>query len=104
LVLEQRINITFCVKLGNNASDTCVILSEAYEGEAIRKSSTSEWHKWFKEDHENVEDDEGSGHPRSTRMDENVDKVWNILYSDRRLSIRTMVVQLHLDKETVRQI
>jgi hypothetical protein len=34
--LEQRINIKFRVKLGNNASDICVMLSEAYGGEAIK--------------------------------------------------------------------
>jgi hypothetical protein len=34
--LEQRINIKFCVKLGKKASDTCVMLSEAY-GEKLRE-------------------------------------------------------------------
>jgi len=29
--LEQQIDITFCVKLGKNESDTCTLLSEAYE-------------------------------------------------------------------------
>jgi hypothetical protein len=37
-VLEQQINIKFCVKLGKNASDTCAILSKAYGGEAMKKS------------------------------------------------------------------
>jgi hypothetical protein len=37
------------VKLGNNASDTCEMLSEAYGGEAMKKSSVSEWHKQLKE-------------------------------------------------------
>jgi hypothetical protein len=41
------------VKLGKNASDTCAMLSKAYRGEAVRKSSVSEWHKWFKEDLKN---------------------------------------------------
>jgi hypothetical protein len=36
LFLEQRTNITFCVKLGKNASDTCAMLSEAYGGEAMK--------------------------------------------------------------------
>jgi hypothetical protein len=36
------------MKLGKNASDTCAVLSEAYGGEATKKSSVSE-HKWFKE-------------------------------------------------------
>jgi hypothetical protein len=47
--LEQRIKTKFCVKLGKNASDTCAILSEAYEGEATKNSSVSEWYKRFKD-------------------------------------------------------
>jgi hypothetical protein len=60
--LEHQINIKFCVKLGKNASDTCAMQSEAYGGEAMKKSSIFEWHKQFKEGHENVEDGERSGH------------------------------------------
>jgi hypothetical protein len=37
------------VKLGNNATDTCAILSEVYGGEALKNSSVFEWHKQFKE-------------------------------------------------------
>jgi hypothetical protein len=40
LVLEQRINIHFCVKPGKNASDPCAMLSDAYGGgggEAMKK-------------------------------------------------------------------
>jgi hypothetical protein len=37
------------MKLGNNASDICAMLSEAYGGDAMKKSSVFEWHKWFKE-------------------------------------------------------
>jgi hypothetical protein len=58
--LEQRINIKFCVKLGKNASDICAVLSEAFRGEAMKKSGASEWHKGFKECGENVEDDDES--------------------------------------------
>jgi hypothetical protein len=37
------------VKLVKNASKNCAMLSEAYGGEARRKSSVFEWHKQFKE-------------------------------------------------------
>jgi hypothetical protein len=51
--LEQRTNIKFCVKLGKNAIDTCVMLFKAYGGEAMkRRSSVFQWHKRFKEGHE----------------------------------------------------
>jgi hypothetical protein len=46
--LEQRINVKFCVKLGKYANDTCAVLSKAYGGEAMKKSSILGWHKWFK--------------------------------------------------------
>jgi hypothetical protein len=51
--------------------------------------------------HENVEDDERCGCPISQRTNENVEKVQNLVHSDRCLSIRAMDVQLNLDKETV---
>jgi hypothetical protein len=37
------------VKLGNDAGDTCKILSEAYGGELRKKSSVFEWCKRLKE-------------------------------------------------------
>jgi hypothetical protein len=37
------------VKLEKNATDTCAMLSEAYGGEAMKKSSVFELHKQFKE-------------------------------------------------------
>jgi hypothetical protein len=77
------------------------VLSEAYGGEAVKKSSAFEWYKRFKEGRENVENDEKSGRSRSRRTDENVGKVRNLMLSDRRLSIRVIAVKLNLDKETV---
>jgi hypothetical protein len=48
--LEQRINIKFCVKLGNNKSNTCVMLSGLMGGgETAKNPITSEWRKLFKE-------------------------------------------------------
>jgi hypothetical protein len=43
--LQQQINIKFYVKSGKNASDTCIVLSKAYGGEAMKKSSVFEWYK-----------------------------------------------------------
>jgi hypothetical protein len=71
--LKQRTNYKFCAKLEQNASDTCAILSEAYWGEAMKKSSVFEWRKQFKEDPDNVKDDEISGRQRSHTTDENVE-------------------------------
>jgi hypothetical protein len=64
-------------------------------------SSVFKWQRHFEESHENVEDGERSGCQRSHRTDENVDKVWNLVHSDRSLCIRAMAVQQNLDIETV---
>jgi hypothetical protein len=90
--LEQRINIKFCVKLGKNARDTCALVSEYYGGEAMKKSRVFKWHEQFKAGYKNVEDDERSGHPQYDTTKESVEKVCNLVHSDRRSSVRTMAV------------
>jgi hypothetical protein len=63
------------------------VLSVVYGREAMKKSCAFEWHRWFKEGCENMEDYERSDHPRFHRTDENVENVWKLVHSDRRLSI-----------------
>jgi len=46
------------MKLRNSESDIYAMLSGAYVGEALKRSSVYEWHKRFEEGGENVEDDE----------------------------------------------
>jgi hypothetical protein len=47
-LLEQRIDIKFCVKLGRNASDTCAMLSKDNGGKAMKNSHVFEWHEGSK--------------------------------------------------------
>jgi hypothetical protein len=56
----------------------------------VKKSCVSEWHKRFKKGRENVEHDKRSGRPRYHRIYENVEEVWNVAHSDKRLSIRAI--------------
>jgi hypothetical protein len=51
---------------------------------------------WFQVGRENVEDDETTGRPRPHRNDENVEKIRNLVPSDRRYSIRAITMQLNL--------
>jgi hypothetical protein len=82
-LLEQHINIKFCAKLGKSASETLQILTEAYGADALKKSSVFEWHKRFKEGQEDVKDDERTGCLKTHQTDENVEKVWKLVCSDR---------------------
>jgi hypothetical protein len=38
-LLEQRINIKFCAKLGKSTSETLQMLTEVYGADAMKKSS-----------------------------------------------------------------
>jgi hypothetical protein len=55
-LLEQRINIKFCAKLGKSTSETLQILTEAYGADATKKSNVFEWHKRFKEGREDMKE------------------------------------------------
>ncbi|XP_054582700.1 protein GVQW3-like [Eptesicus fuscus] len=102
--LEQRISIKFCVKLNKSASETHCLLKEAYGNEVMSGARVFDWHKRFKEGREDVRDDARSGRPVTHRTDENIQKVKDLVDSNRQLTVRMMAAKLHLDKETVRLI
>ncbi|XP_045673820.1 LOW QUALITY PROTEIN: protein GVQW3 [Phyllostomus hastatus] len=102
--LEQRISIKFCVKLNKSASETHHLLKEAYGNEVMSRARVFDWHKRFKEGREDVRDDARSGRPVTHRTDENVQKVKDLVCSNRQLTVRMMAEELNLDKETVRLI
>ncbi|XP_072650806.1 protein GVQW3 [Canis lupus baileyi] len=102
--LEQRISIKFCVKLNKSASETHHLLKEAYGDEVMSRARVFDWHKRFKEGREDVRDDARSGRPVTHRTDENIQKVKDLVCSNRRLTVRMIAEELNLDKETVRLI
>ncbi|XP_074257002.1 protein GVQW3 isoform X2 [Saimiri boliviensis] len=102
--LEQRISIKFCVKLNKSASETHHLLKEAYGDEVMSRARVFDWHKRFKEGREDVRDDARSGRPVTHRTDENIQKVKDLVCSNRQLTVRMMAEELNLDKETVRLI
>jgi len=81
--LEQLINIKFCVKIGKSASEMLALLTVAYGEYAMKKSSVFEWHRWFKEGREDVQNNPRNGQPKTQRADANVDRVQTLARSDR---------------------
>jgi len=105
--LEQQINIKFYVKIGISASETLALLTGAYGGYVMKKSSVFEWHRQFKEGREDVQDDPRSGQPKMQRIDANVNRVRRVrtlVHSDRRLGVRVIAEELNMNRETVQQI
>ncbi|GFV49703.1 protein GVQW3 [Trichonephila clavipes] len=94
--LEQRYAIKFCVRLGKNATETFQMLQEAFKDDCISRSQSGKWHKAFKEGREEVADKPRSGRPTTARTEENVDRVREVLRTDRRLSIQQVADTLHM--------
>ena len=56
--LEERYAITFCFKLGKNATKTYGMVQTAFRPSCMNRASVFEWYKRFKEGRESVRDDE----------------------------------------------
>ncbi|UYV84533.1 hypothetical protein LAZ67_X002487 [Cordylochernes scorpioides] len=77
--LEQRYAIKFCVRLGKNATETFQMLQKAFKDDCISRS-------------------------QSGKTDENVDRVLEVLRTDRRLSIQQIADTLHMSTFVVHGI
>jgi len=60
--------------------------------------------KRFSEGREGVTDEERSGRPATSRSEENIAKIRQILRENRRLAVRSIAEQVNIDRETVRKI
>jgi hypothetical protein len=83
-VKEQPICIKFCFKLGKTASETHIMLKEAFGDNALGHTQTYEWCKCFKNGWMSVDDEERSGSPSTGTTTENVAKVREAILEDRR--------------------
>ena len=59
--LDERYAITFCFKLGKNATETYEMIQTGFQSSCMNRESVFEWHKKFKEGRESVRDHERSG-------------------------------------------
>ena len=59
--LEEGYAITFCFKLGKNATETYGMPKTAFGASCMNRTSVFKWHKRFKESRESVRDDERCG-------------------------------------------
>ncbi|UYV76833.1 hypothetical protein LAZ67_14002137, partial [Cordylochernes scorpioides] len=102
--LEQRYAIKVCVRLGKNATETFQMLQKAFKDDCISRSQSGKWYKAFKEGREEVADEPRSGRPTTARTDENVDRVLEVLRTDRRSSIQRIADTLHMSTFVVNRI
>ena len=81
-----------------------LMLVQVYGDNAMKKTAVYEWVKRFSEGRESVTDEERSGRPATSRTEENIAKVRQIVRENRRLPVRSIAEQVNIDRETVRKI
>jgi uncharacterized cysteine cluster protein YcgN (CxxCxxCC family) len=69
---EQRVAIKFCCKVDFSATKNVKLIQKAYGNVALSRTTTFEWHKRFREGRESVKDDERSRRPTTSRTDDNI--------------------------------
>jgi len=104
LELEQQTNIKFLVKLGKSGNKIREMLVQVYGLNAIKKTAVYKWVKRFSEGRDSVTDEERSGQPATSRTEENIAKVHQIMRENCQLTVMSIAEQGNIDRETVRKI
>jgi len=81
-----------------------LMLVKVYGDNAMKKTAVYKWVKRFPKGRESVTDEERSGQPSTSRTEENIAKVRQIVRENHRLTVRSIAEQVNIDRETVRKI
>ncbi|KAF0708055.1 protein GVQW3-like, partial [Aphis craccivora] len=85
---EQRVCVKFCFKLGKSSSETFELLQQAFGNDVLSWTTCFEWFKRFKEGRTSVKDNERPGRPSTSKTNETVARVREIIRNNHRLTIR----------------
>ena len=102
--MEQRINLKLLVKLKKGPTESLKLFIEVYGEDVMTRTQIFEWHKRFKNGREEVEDDPKSGRPSTSKTDDNIARVKQLVRNDRRLTVRMIGEELGLNRQSVRKI
>ena len=80
------------------------MLSASLRGSCYEENSSLQVGETFSEGRESMTDEERSGQPATSRTEENIAKVHQIVGENRRLTVRSIAQQVNIDRETVRKI
>jgi len=92
------------LKIGKSVTETFEMLKIAFREEAMGRIQTYEWWKCFKEGRTSVDDDPRSGRPSTSKTDDNVAKVCEVIRSYCRLTVREVAEELSISKTVCHEI
>ena len=86
------------MKLGKTVTETLQLLRDAYGDEALSRARVFGWHRQFILGRVSVEDDTRSGRPSSSRNEDNVVRIRDMIREDRTVTVRMLADALHISK------
>ena len=89
--LEQRAAVKFCFLLGKTAGETVIMLETAYKEAALGKTQVYEWFSRFRNGELSFANQPRSGRPPTSRTDENIARIRELILVDRRRTIDDLV-------------
>ena len=98
LELEQQTNIKFLVILGKSGNEIIEMLVQVYGDNAMKKMAVYKWVKHFSGVRESVIDKDRSGRPATSRTEENIAKMRQIVLQNRRLTVKSIAEQVNIDR------
>ena len=78
---------------------------QVYGDNAMKKTAVYKWVRRFCEGRESVTDEERSGRPATSRTEENIAKIHQIVIvrENGQLTVRSIAEQVNIDRKTVRK-
>ena len=80
------------------------MLQEVYGDEVMSRSCVFDWHRRFKEGREDVDDDPRAGRPSTSKTEENIERVRQVVRGDRRLTVRIIADEVGMNHNAVWEI
>jgi len=94
----------FSFKLQKSAKETHEMLKLFYGGAAVTMKVVYKWFERFRNGYESVEDEERSGRPSTSKTQENVEKVSEMIRSNGRMIITEISEDLNISYGSVQNI
>lgn len=101
---EQRVCVKFCFKLGKSSSETFELLQQAFGDDVLSRTTCFEWFKRFKEGRTSVKDNGRPGRPSTSKTNETVARVREIIRNNRRLTIREVAEDVGISYGSCQEI
>jgi ribosomal protein S25 len=80
------------------------MLEMVYGESAMKHRTVNKWVDRFKEGRESVDDDAHTGRPSTSRVDENIQRVYDLVKADRRITTRMIAEKLGISNGSVQTI